>query len=68
MSKPVNEAVAHYWQEHYISSWACVLCGNSGVVDTTGVRTNAGLLVGGRHFCICRNGQIMRSFLSEPPK
>jgi len=36
------------------------LCGNSGVIDTTGVRTAAGILVGRKNLCICPNGQWMR--------
>jgi uncharacterized protein CbrC (UPF0167 family) len=45
--------LSDYWLEHHCSE-ACTLCGNSGVVDTTGVRTR--VEVGRRNWCICPNG------------
>ena len=35
----------------------CSLCGNSGIVDTTGVRSPRGHEVGRRNFCVCPNGR-----------
>ena len=54
-----EEWLSDYWLEHYCSD-ACTLCGNSGVVDTTGVKTAAGFLVGRRNWCICPNGVLRR--------
>lgn len=61
----MNEAVIDYWHAHYSPQGLCALCGNSGVIDTTGVRTNAGVLVGGKHWCICPNGQTIRQMKAE---
>ena len=55
-----EEWLSDYWLEHYCSDVACTLCGNSGVVDTTGVKTAAGFLVGRRNWCICPNGVLRR--------
>lgn len=60
MANSVNQVVTDYWHAHYTDTGLCGLCGNSGVIDTTGVRTNAGVLVGGLHYCICPNGQVFR--------
>lgn len=38
----------------------CTLCGNSGVIDSRGVATAAGVVVGRLNFCICPNGQALR--------
>lgn len=54
-----NLAVTSYWARHY-AVCACTLCGNSGLIDTAGVRTAAGVLVGGVQPCICPNGQARR--------
>lgn len=59
--KPKNKTVTNYWYEFYIDEH-CTLCGNSGIIDSTGVKTNAGKIVGRKNFCICPNGQAMRSF------
>lgn len=52
--------ITDYWYKHYLNNGHCSLCGNSGRVNTTGVRTNAGVLVGMINFCICPNGQAWR--------
>ncbi len=51
--------VTNYWHEFYCTDH-CTLCGNHGVIDTTGTRTPAGKLVGRKNFCICPNGQWLR--------
>jgi len=55
----VNEAVVDYWMEHYATDH-CTLCGNTGLIDTTGKCTPAGLPVGRLNCCICPNGQSLR--------
>jgi hypothetical protein len=52
--------LATYWVAHYDSRMGCSLCGNSGVLDTRGVRNARGREVGGLHPCICPNGQSLR--------
>ncbi len=62
--RPKHATVTNYWHEYYCADH-CTLCGNSGVIDTTGTRTAAGVLVGRKNYCICPNGQAMR--VSEIP-
>lgn len=63
------KAVSQYWMQNYVSNddgGLCVLCGNSGIVDTTESAVSAqGRKVGGKHFCFCPNGQKLRK-LSKP--
>lgn len=50
-----------FWYEHYVSeNHLCSLCAQSGVIDTTGIRSPAGVECGGKSWCICPNGQTMR--------
>jgi hypothetical protein len=53
--------VTNYWYE-FFADQHCTLCGNSGVIDTRGVRTAAGVDVGRRNWCICPNGQVLRKY------
>lgn len=55
-----NDWVTDYWYKHYMSKGHCSLCGNSGHLDTRGVKTPTGMRVGQLHFCICPNGQALR--------
>lgn len=57
-----HEAVTQYWLKHYAPLGVlCVLCGNSGIVDTTSSARNAlGQPAGAKTCCICPNGQLMR--------
>lgn len=48
------------WCDHYTSKGHCGLCGNSGIINTFGIRTVGGVHVGGRFWCLCPNGQKMR--------
>lgn len=49
--KAKNKSVAQYWLEFY-SDGRCILCGNRGELDT---------VHGTKTFCICPNGQALRS-------
>jgi hypothetical protein len=62
----MNEVVTNYWVDHYVNQGHCSLCGNTGVIDTTGTMTPAGVNVGRRNFCICPNGQALRKHTNEP--
>lgn len=62
-----NEAVTDYWMEHYCGDH-CTLCGNSGVIDSRGVRTAAGFEVGRLNWCVCPNGQAIRAQVKGLPK
>jgi hypothetical protein len=55
-----NEEVARYAMEFYSNKRLCSLCGNHGIIDTTGVKSPAGVEVGRKNFCICPNGQAIR--------
>lgn len=57
---PTQAMLTDYWYAHYAAG-ACTLCGNRGVIDTRGVATHAGMVVGRRNYCICPNGQMMRA-------
>lgn len=57
--RAVHYMVTKYWLEYYATAH-CTLCGNSGVVDTRGVKTPAGVPVGRLNYCICPNGQVLR--------
>jgi len=37
------------------------LCGNHGVINTIGVASSNGNYVGRKNFCICPNGQDLRT-------
>lgn len=66
----MNEAVVDYWRQHYVHPrmGVCVLCGNSGVIDTRGrAETAAGMPCGDRVYCICPNGQVMRRAQEPTP-
>lgn len=67
MKKPLTETaeeiLTEYWLDHYVSgpSGLCVLCGNSGKVDTRATAISpAGVPAGRITFCICPNGRAMR--------
>lgn len=62
--RPVNGTVTRYWLKYYIDG-VCILCGNSGQRDTTGVRAPDGREVGRRTFCFCPNGQHRRRAKEE---
>jgi hypothetical protein len=60
--------ITDYWHKYYVNKDHCSLCGNSGIIDTTGVTTvdnriyhGAIIEVGKKNFCICPNGQSMRN-------
>ena len=57
--RAVHYIITRYWLQYYATSH-CTLCGNHGVIDTTGVKTPAGYPVGRKNYCICPNGQVMR--------
>lgn len=60
-----GERVARYWIDHYTNNGTCSLCGNSGRIDTRGVRSPIGILVGKLNPCICPNGQAIRKEFGE---
>lgn len=47
------------WLE-FIRKGLCGLCGNSGVVNTLGVRSAAGVECGVVSYCICPNGRASK--------
>jgi len=59
-----NERLSHYWVKHYATD-GCTLCGNSGIIDTRGLKSPAGRPFGRLNYCICPNGQIKRAVRRE---
>lgn len=61
MTTRKNKSVEDYWAKYYAPKNLCGLCGNTGSIDTTGIKTPAGCEVGGKWWCICPNGQTYRN-------
>jgi hypothetical protein len=62
-SDSINEPLdnlSDYWLTHYTNKGHCSLCGNMGIIDTTGVKSPVGIPVGRKNYCICPNGQAKR--------
>lgn len=53
--------IEDYWTEHYTNKGMCSICAQSGFIDSRGAKTPAGVEVGRVNFCICPNGQAIRS-------
>ncbi len=51
--------ITDYWLQYYANG-VCTICGNSGLIDSRGIATPAGIEVGRLNFCICPNGQRRR--------
>lgn len=60
----INSVVTDYWMKFYCARH-CTVCGNTGIIDTTGAKTPAGVSVGRKNWCFCPNGQAMRSQLGN---
>lgn len=64
-----NQAVTDYWLEHYVADpplALCSLCGNTGIIDTTETAISpVGARPGRKNWCICPNGQALRSGVFE---
>lgn len=63
---PNKKFLADLWHNEYVSRedsrMGCLICGNSGIIDTRGkMKTPAGYPCGGLAFCICPNGRVMKS-------
>lgn len=55
-----RKVIVDFWYEHYLYKGHCSLCGNHGVIDTTGIKTPAGFECGRVNWCICPNGLTLR--------
>lgn len=51
--------VSDLWLEFMVGGM-CSLCGQSGIIDTRGIRTPAKFECGGLHYCICPNGRALK--------
>jgi putative intracellular protease/amidase len=51
------------WLDEFVDHDTCVcsLCGNTGVLDTTGVESPREVPVGRKHYCICPNGRALKN-------
>jgi hypothetical protein len=56
----IDTLLDEYWLQHYLGHDLCTLCGNSGVIDTRGVKDPMGREVGRLNYCVCPNGRAMR--------
>lgn len=57
------DQLRQFWNDHYVNhgTTCCVLCGNTGIVDTrNSACTPTGKPSGGRRYCICPNGRAFR--------
>lgn len=53
--------LAKFWMDHYLNKGLCSLCGNNGIIDTTGrAKSPAGVEAGRVNWCICPNGIALR--------
>jgi len=57
-----DEMIIGVWMNEYLHPEhnECSICGNSGFVDTTGLKSPRGDSVGRKHYCICPNGRKMK--------
>jgi hypothetical protein len=55
-----EETPMELWLE-FLSNNLCSLCGQTGVIDTRGIRTPAHVECGGLHYCICPNGRALKA-------
>lgn len=61
MAKPITqEQFRDLWRAEFVRADLCGLCGNSGTIDTRGVRSAAGVLCGDQFFCLCPNGRAIK--------
>lgn len=58
--KAYENVLVDYWIKNYINEGVCSLCGNSGRVDTRGVKNARGVECGRLQWCICPNGRESR--------
>ena len=68
MEGKYKSVLTKVWLRDYADQH-CTLCANSGVIDSRGRRTAAGVMVGRLNWCICPNGQALRkqTGLTIPP-
>ena len=64
--RPKHYIVTQYAMAYYVTN-QCTLCGNSGIIDTRGAMTAAGVPVGRLNWCICPNGQAYRNLCGGIP-
>jgi len=54
-----EKELVEYWLKNYCTEH-CTICGNTGIIDSRGVKTAAGYEVGRLNYCICPNGLALR--------
>lgn len=63
----MSKTTRQLWREEFSYTGFCILCGNTGMIDTRGqVRTPAGEECGGVAYCICPNGRHQRRRHGQP--
>lgn len=56
----IEALVEAYAMHYYVTQQYCTLCGNRGIIDTRGVQTATGGVVGRLNYCLCPNGMALR--------
>ncbi len=56
-----NKHLLEYWFDNLLQDNVCSLCGQTGIIDTRGVRNANGIEVGRLNYCICPNGQKLKT-------
>lgn len=65
--RPVNaDAITDYWL-HFYAVRVCTLCGGHGWIDSRGVKATKAGETGRLNYCICPNGQGLRSIGANIP-
>lgn len=65
---PFDRLLSDLWVEEFSPHGLCCLCGNSGIIDTTGaIFSPAGVPCGARVHCICPNGRNMKQTGRDKP-
>ena len=59
-TKQQKACIEQLWFSEFLVNGCCGLCGNSGYIDTTGIKTPRGKETGGRFACICPTGRIIK--------
>lgn len=65
--KPINaDVITDYWLQFYGADY-CSLCGSHGWIDSRGTKAPDGTDAGRLNYCICPNGQLLRSVGAKIP-
>ncbi len=58
-----KKIISNFWYDNYFDNGtnACMLCGNTGIIQTNEVKTPAGIPLKNRKiYCLCSNGRAIK--------